>query len=90
MIKRRAIKNALIKLKGGKCERCGYNKCNRALEFHHLDPTQKDFGISKNLNKDFDILKQEISKCILVCSNCHAEIHNELYKQGYSQFNPDI
>lgn len=89
-IKRRAIKNALIKFKGGKCERCGYNKCNRALEFHHLDPTQKDFGISKNLSKDFDILKQEVNKCILVCSNCHAEIHNELYEQGYSQFNPDI
>ena len=89
-IKRRAIKNALIKFKGGKCERCGYNKCSRALEFHHLDPTQKDFGISKNLSKDFDILKQEVNKCILVCSNCHAEIHNELYEQGYSQFNPDI
>lgn len=80
----------MIKYKGGKCQLCGYNKCNRALEFHHLDPAQKDFGISKNLSKDFDLLKQEVDKCILVCSNCHAEIHNELYEQGYSQFKPDI
>jgi len=38
-IKRRAIKKMLVQYKGGKCERCGYNKCIRALEFHHLDPS---------------------------------------------------
>lgn len=80
----------LIKYKGGKCQRCGYNKCTRALEFHHLDPTLKDFGISRTLTKNVSQLKKEADKCILVCSNCHAEIHEELYLQGYSQFNPDI
>ena len=81
-IKRRAIKNALIEYKGGKCERCGYHKCMRALEFHHLDPNEKDFGVSKNLCKTMNTLKSEVDKCILVCSNCHAEIHQELYEQG--------
>ena len=81
-IKRRAIKEMLIAYKGGKCERCGYNKCNRALEFHHLDPSQKDFGISKHINRNINDLKVEVDKCILLCSNCHAEVHQELYEQG--------
>ena len=88
--KRRAIKIALIKEAGGKCQRCGYNKCMRALEFHHVDPSTKDFGISRQLNKDMSELREEVSKCILLCSNCHAEVHDELFQQGYSQFNPDI
>ena len=89
-IKRRAIKNLLILYAGGKCKRCGYNNCIRALEFHHLDPEEKDFGISKNLTKDMTKLKKEIDKCILLCSNCHAEVHQELFEQGYSQFNSDV
>lgn len=88
--KRRAIKEMLIKRAGGKCVRCGYSKCMRALEFHHKDPNKKDFGISDCLTKDMTSLKKEVDKCVLVCSNCHAEIHQELYEQGYSQFNPDI
>lgn len=80
----------LIQYKGGQCERCGYNKCTRALEFHHIDPTLKDFGVSKCLTTDMSTLKKEVDKCILLCSNCHAEIHQELYEQGYSQFNSDI
>lgn len=89
-IKRRAIKKALIQRHGGKCEKCSYDKCLRALEFHHLDPTQKDFGISKTLTKSIKTLFEETDKCILLCSNCHAEEHQKLYEQGYSQFNPDI
>lgn len=86
-IKRRAIKKMLIEYKGGKCSRCGYDKCMRALEFHHMDPTQKDFGLSKCITKNIKELKSEVDKCILVCSNCHAEIHQELYEKGYNQFN---
>lgn len=77
-IKRRAIKNMLIAYKGGKCERCGYNKTSRALEFHHLNPEEKDFEISKVLTRNIQSLKDEVDKCILLCSNCHAEIHEEL------------
>lgn len=68
------IKEELIQYKGGKCQICGYNKCISALEFHHLDPTQKDFTISGG-TKSFKTLKPEVDKCILVCSNCHREIH---------------
>lgn len=89
-IKRRAIKKALIEYAGGKCQKCGYNKCMRALEFHHLNPEEKDFGISKVLTRNIKQLKAEIDKCILFCSNCHQEEHQRLYEEGYSQFNPDI
>ena len=89
-IKRRAIKKALIKYAGGKCQKCGYNSCLRALEFHHLDPTQKDFGISKTITKNIQTLKLEVDKCVLLCSNCHAEEHQHLYELGYSQFDSDI
>lgn len=89
-IKRRAIKKMLIEYKGGKCEYCGYDKCMRALEFHHLNPNEKDFGLSRCLSKSISSLKKEVDKCILLCSNCHAEEHERLYEQGYRQFNPDI
>ena len=76
---RRSIKQQLVNYKGGKCEICGYNKNLAALQFHHLDPSQKDFSISTNLMlKDFSMNNyyQEVDKCILLCANCHMEIHN--------------
>ena len=66
-----------IEYKGGKCVICGYNKSVRALQFHHVDPSQKDFGISGS-TKSFEKLKPELDKCVLVCANCHAEIHDKL------------
>lgn len=66
-----------IEYKGGKCQICGYNKCTRSLQFHHLDPNEKDFGISRG-TKSFEKLKPELDKCILVCANCHGEIHDGL------------
>ena len=74
---RKRTKKKLIEYKGGKCELCGYNKCDSALQFHHKAPTEKDFSISgKSLS--FDRLKEEVDKCMLVCSNCHAEIHEKI------------
>lgn len=73
---RHNVKEELVRYKGGKCEICGYNKCLGALDFHHLDPNQKDFNISNSkIYKNLDILKEEVDKCILVCANCHREIH---------------
>jgi predicted transcriptional regulator len=71
---RRRSKLKLIEYKGGRCEKCGYNKCQMALEFHHLNPSEKDFTIGGK-SWSFDKLKSEVDKCILVCSNCHKEIH---------------
>lgn len=65
-----------VEYMGGKCIICNYDKCISALHFHHIDPNEKEFGFSSNLTKSFDILKKELDKCIMVCSNCHCEIHS--------------
>ena len=72
------IKYYLIQQRGGKCEKCGYDKNMAALEFHHLHPEEKEFTLdSRNLERhsDEEILK-EFDKCILLCANCHAEFHH--------------
>jgi transcription elongation factor Elf1 len=77
--RRKELKKLAIEYKGGKCCRCGYNKSMRALIFHHLDSTQKDFGIAR-IGRDisWEKVKKELDKCILVCSNCHGEIEDEI------------
>jgi predicted transcriptional regulator len=76
--RRQKIKQLSIEYKGGCCQKCGYNKCIAALEFHHLDPNEKDFLISrKGYSISWERVKKELEKCILVCSNCHREIHEE-------------
>lgn len=62
--------------KGGKCFKCGYNKCQEALEFHHLNPSEKDKNISNLIRISLARAEKEAEKCILVCANCHREIHN--------------
>lgn len=74
---RKDKKIKLIEYKGGKCEICGYNKCIGALEFYHKDPSEKDFTISGK-SYSYERLKKEVDKCMLVCSNCHVEIHEQL------------
>lgn len=64
--------------RGGKCVRCGYDKCITALEFHHIDPSKKDFTISNGNFKLQDAIK-ESKKCILLCSNCHKEFHSGIW-----------
>lgn len=73
---RKKAKLKLVEYKGGKCEKCGYSKYIEVLEFHHLDPKNKDFSISGK-SWSLEKLKKEVDKCILVCSNCHKEIHVE-------------
>lgn len=77
--RQRIFKQKCIDYKGGKCIICNYNKCNAALDFHHLDPNIKDFTIAESRFTKFDNrIKLELDKCILVCSNCHREIHSKL------------
>lgn len=77
--RQREFKRKCIEYKGGKCSICGYSKCQAALDFHHLDPLEKDFNVSKyrqtSWNKRKDSILSELDKCILVCKNCHSEIH---------------
>ncbi len=74
-IRRFKIKQQCIEYKGGKCEKCHYNKCPAAMVFHHLDPLKKDFGIGGSHCRSFEKLKIELDKCILLCQNCHNEHH---------------
>lgn len=72
------LKKRLVSCKGGKCSICGYDKHIEILEFHHLEPSIKDLTIGSSWNRSFQILKEEADKCILVCANCHREIHLKL------------
>jgi len=73
----------LYKIKGGKCQICGYNKCERALTLHHRDPSIKLFGLCLNnlWYKKMDILLTELEKCDLLCSNCHAELEDSIARK---------
>ncbi len=74
--RQRALKTICVGYKGGKCQYCGYDKYQGALEFHHIDHNLKDFSISKLKTTSFNKkIQEELDKCILVCSNCHKEIH---------------
>ncbi len=74
--KRRELKKDAVEYLGGKCKICGYNNYIGALEFHHIDPSQKDFSISTSGNtRAWVKIKKELDKCILLCANCHREVH---------------
>lgn len=77
-ILRRSMKIQAIKMLGGKCCICGYNKCIDALEFHHENPSKKEFKLGSGNTMSWKEYKAEALKCILVCSNRHKEIHSEL------------
>ena len=73
------IKRKMVKYKGDKCDECGieHNQMNYAIfDFHHLDPTKKDSKFKNIKHRSWDIIKKEIEKCVLVCSNCHRLIHS--------------
>lgn len=64
----------MVEYKGGACQLCGYARSLRALDFHHVDPTTKQFSIAGSHNRSWDSLRAELDKCLLVCSNCHGEL----------------
>lgn len=73
------LKEEFMRLLGGKCQICGYDRCRAALVFHHTDPARKQR--SKNhdsgWNRDPGYLKRLINEGYirLLCANCHAEVH---------------
>lgn len=74
---RNIIKKWGLEYLGSKCSRCGYNKCVTALEFHHKDGSEKEFGISdRDIVLDWIKIKQELDKCEVLCANCHREEHS--------------
>ena len=77
---RRTTRNrtSIIARMGGKCSKCGYSKCEAALELHHLNPSVKDASTTKHLRHITDEarLSKELAKCVLLCANCHREAHH--------------
>jgi hypothetical protein len=75
--RQRLFKQKCLEYKGGHCEICSYDRCVDALEFHHCDPSRKDFSISQAKFTTFDArVKGELDKCVLLCANCHREVHS--------------
>ena len=78
----RVYKLKLVELLGGKCRQCGYDRCPTALDFHHIDE-QKENSISSLLHRvSREKILKEAKKCILLCANCHRELHHN--KRGRS------
>lgn len=73
--KRLQVKQQCVDYLGGKCSKCGYSKCLAALDFHHINPSTKDKNYT-NGRMSFEKLRPELDKCVLLCSNCHREVHN--------------
>lgn len=71
-------KLALIQQLGGQCAVCGYKKNSSALDLHHVKPQDKSFALDlRSLsNRKQSKIDTEVSKCILLCRNCHSELHN--------------
>lgn len=77
--RRKLIKVKAVEYKGGVCEHCDNVYIPEVFEFHHKEPTEKDFAISANGNtKSWDDIKTEIDKCLLLCANCHRIEHVRL------------
>lgn len=75
---RRRCKERIIEAMGGGCVVCGYNRCHASLDLHHIDPEHKDFGFGaiRANPKNWASLVVELRKCVLVCKNCHGEVHS--------------
>lgn len=79
--RRKRLKEMAIDYKGGRCIFCGYDRDPTALDFHHVDEKTKVFGLStRGLTRSWKKIRDELDKCMLVCANCHREIHSGMRK----------
>jgi hypothetical protein len=75
-IRRLRLKKKLVDSKGGKCQVCGYSRCLIALDFHHIEESKKEFELSqRDLTRSWKKIVDEAKKCVLLCANCHREVH---------------
>ena len=77
VLRRRKVKETLVADAGGACAICGYSRYSGALQFHHLEPTEKVFTLSADgVSRSIERARHEAEKCVLLCANCHAEVEN--------------
>jgi hypothetical protein len=74
------LKRRMVEYKGGACERCGYSRCLSALCFHHVG--EKTFNVAGSHTRSWETLRRELDRCILLCQNCHCEVHASLPRRG--------
>ena len=72
--RRRKVKRIRVEEAGGACTVCGYDRCIAALEFHHVQPADKQFALSLRSARSVTSLRAEAQKCVLLCANCHSEV----------------
>lgn len=82
---RRKFKQKCFDYKRGKCQNCNYAENLAALQFHHLDPNGKDFSISSATTTKWEVIVQELDKCILLCANCNLSLHEEEKDKEHQQ-----
>lgn len=77
---REKTKLRIVDAFGGSCGICGYNRCTDALELHHLDPSKKSFSLGSLRASPikWDIVVEELRKCVMLCANCHREHHDDI------------
>lgn len=91
---RKNTKQKVLVCMGKECQICNYNKCPEALEFHHLDPNKKEFGLGSIMATpvSWEKIVLEMMKCILLCANCHREVHSNFTEipKNYQKFNESL
>lgn len=76
--RQRALKTKAVEYKGGRCEECGIVDRNCIYDFHHRDPSQKDFSMGNVKSLKWSVaIQNELDKCLLLCSNCHRKRHSD-------------
>ena len=85
----RLVKLKAVEYLGNKCSKCNYEGVPAVFDFHHLDPSKKDFSWGNRRTSNWDNLKKELDKCVLLCSNCHRELHDLEWFDGLPDHHPE-
>ncbi len=71
-------------LLGGQCAKCGYSKTQCSLEFHHVNPDEKEAGMASIMaQSSHQRVIKELDKCILLCAICHQELETKCWTADF-------
>jgi len=80
----------MIQSRGGACQVCGYKKCPRSLDFHHVDPSKKNLDFTGGHTRSWKRIEAELKKTVLVCRNCHGEIHETMEAESLGRDHSEL